>query len=147
MKRLFKFLPVALAVVALASCSSDDLQTANGLPQEEFDPSKLYVTIEGEDDANVTRGGFTEGSTATGGLTRKTIFTKNDEIKIYHNETNWRPQLWKYTGDAQVAFTNSEGVTGIFTTSSKAGVTVPESVTGDGIYPSNLGSFDNEDCT
>jgi len=147
MKRLFKFFPVALAVVALASCSSDDLQTANGLPQEEFDPSKLYVTIEGEDDANVTRAGFTEGSTATGGLTRKTIFTKNDEIKIYHNETNWRPQLWKYTGDAQVAFTNSEGVTGIFTTSSKAGETVPEYVTGYGIYPSNLGSFDNEDRT
>lgn len=147
MKRLFKFFPVALAVVALASCSSDDLQTANGLPQEEFDPSKLYVTIEGEDDANVTRAGFTEGSTATGGLTRKTIFTKNDEIKIYHNETNWRPQLWKYTGDAQVAFTNSEGVTGIFTTSSKAGETVPEYVTGYGIYPSNLGSFANEDRT
>lgn len=147
MKKIFKFFPVALAVVALASCSSDDLQTANGLPQEEFDPSKLYVTIEGEDDATVTRAGFTEGSTATGGLTRKTIFTKNDQIKIYHNETNWRPQLWKYAGDAQVAFTNSEGVTGIFTTTSTAGETVPEYVTGYGIYPSTLGSFDNENRT
>ena len=145
MKGIFKLFPVALALVALASCSSDDL-TGDNVAQVEFDPSKLYVTVEnyGED---ITRAGWeAHPNAARTTLTKALFFQKNDQLKVYDEKTNWRPQLWEYEGTANVTYTGSAGVAGgessIFTLKSTNAKT--QYVNGYGVFPAALGEFKNE---
>lgn len=145
MKGIFKLFPVALALVALASCSSDDL-TGDNVAQVEFDPSKLYVTVEnyGED---ITRAGWeAHPNAAKTTLTKALFFQNGDQLKVYDEKTNWRPQLWEYEGTANVTYTGSAGVAGgessIFTLKSTNAKT--QYVNGYGVFPAALGEFKNE---
>lgn len=138
MKKIFKFIPVALAAVALASCSSDDLTGNNG--EFELKPNQMLVTVE---ELDVTRAGFVEKQIANDAnelkLKRATVFQKDDVLKIYDDKKDWRPQMWTYKGAADVQYTNAtgaasgdEGETAIF----EAPATVPNKYdSGYGIYP------------
>lgn len=102
MKRLFKFFPVALAAVALASCSSDDLQLAQNGQDLQLEDGKLYVEVEGN---NVMRGGFAsaiyENSKGVNSLFNALMFEAGDRIKVYCDQHNWRSQVWKLGTDQQ----------------------------------------------
>ena len=101
MKRLFKFFPVALAAVALASCSSDDLQSENAQALQ-LEDGKLYVEVEGN---TTTRGGFAsavyENSEGVNSLFNALMFEEGDRIKVYCDQHNWRSQVWKLGQDQQ----------------------------------------------
>lgn len=141
MKKIFKLFPAALAVIALASCSNDDLLNING---QEFkkDPNKLYVTV-AENDAE-TRAGFAEGQNDAGKTVRSVVFNANDQIKLYDDQHNWRPQLWKYSGTIG-KYTNSDGVT-VFDAPANAYATAAGAhyASGYGVYPYNAGVFLDE---
>ena len=102
MKRLFKFFPVALAAVTLASCSSDDLQLSQNGQDLVLEDGKLYVEVEGN---NVTRGGFAsaiyENSNGVNTLFNALVFEEGDRIKVYCDQHNWRTQVWKLGQDQQ----------------------------------------------
>jgi hypothetical protein len=146
MKKFFKFMPVALAVVALASCSSDDLTEGNAIAQQ--DPGKLYVSIENLADGNATRAGFVE-SYSDDALHRVTVFEKTgDVIKIYDDKQDWRPQEWRYTGATDGKYQNSIGMAEFVPTNAS----VVQYQSGYGVYPSKangttFGEFTNENRT
>jgi len=137
MKKIFKFFPVALAAIAMASCSSDDLTEGNYISQEDLDPTKLYVVL--EDEGGVTRGGFSEGI-VDGSLKRKLFFEKGDEMKVYHDQTNWRPQVWKYEGEANIAYEKNKGL--VASTFKCEG---EQYTSGYGVFPADLAKFTEED--
>lgn len=142
MKRLFKFFPVALAVLALASCS-DDLQLADG-QKIQLDKNKLYVQVEGDD---ATRGGFAsaiyENSKGVNSLFNALYFEKDDRIKVYCDESNWRSQVWKL--DEPEQYLNKTGVSSFVPVGDE-----PKYVQDDevayGIFP-YVNNFDEEDPT
>lgn len=73
MKKFIKFIPAALAVVALASCSNDDLFEKNGTPINKG--KAISVFVEGND---ATRSGIQEGETSN-----QFVWTEGDEFKLY----------------------------------------------------------------
>ena len=87
MKNLFKFTTAAVALVALASCSSDDLfggQSANSAAYEEGD---LIVNVESLSD------GFRSGTRAISDDALTTFnFEPSDKIKVYDD------QVFKWDG-------------------------------------------------
>lgn len=137
MKKIFKFFPVALAAIAMASCSSDDLTEGNYISQEDLDPTKLYVVL--EDEGDVTRGGFSEGI-VDGSLKRKLFFQEGDQMKVYHDQTNWRPQVWKYEGEANIAYEKNKGL--VASTFKAEG---EQYTSGYGVFPATLAKFTEED--
>ena len=147
MRKIFKLFPVALAVVALASCSSDDFM-GNGASDIQLKSNQILVTTEDLSGDDATRAGFVEDE-IDGKLKFVTIFNKDDVMKIYDDQNNWRPQDWVCTSVEDVQYTNEQGVyDAVFT--APAGVTQYGS--GYGIYPSKYGTkkfgeFADEDRT
>lgn len=153
MKNL-KLFTAALAVMALASCSDDNLLTTN----EDFvkDPSKLYVTVEPLNDgmAAATRAGFVYGTTASGGSHGQYfVWTKGDQIKIYDDNQNWRTQVWEFIENAPKQYKKAEGFS-VFGKSISIGgdaTAADDAATkytnAYGVYPADLGSFSNENRT
>ena len=74
MKKFVKFIPAALAVVALASCSSDDLFEKNG--NADLSGKTINVYVEGDDQ---TRTAIQEDE-QTG---NQFVWTAGDEFKLY----------------------------------------------------------------
>lgn len=116
MKKILKLFPVALAVVALASCSDNELVGAGNSDQFQKDPTKLYVTVEplidGES-GTATRAGFVYNHEANH-LPNGQFFAwcPGDKIKLYDDVNNWRPQIWQYDPAATEAcseYVSSEG--------------------------------------
>lgn len=156
MKGIFKLFPVALATVALASCSSDDLQAfGSDAGNYEFSKNDLLVTVDGGND--VMRAAFGEAQvTLDGGKTgmvRSLFFTAGDQIKLYDDD-NWRPQTFDYNASATVAanrhrFTPGEDVTdqtSVFTlsTTSPVGTAENQYNKGYGVYPAAISEFQGE---
>jgi len=137
MKNLFKFIPVALAAIALASCSSDELDGLNGAKELEYSPDKLFVQVEGADDA--TRGGF---MTTVSDYTLKSalFFDNGDKMKLYHDATSWRPEVWTATDFGQ--YKNKQGIA-VF--EGEGEIKADENAYG--IFPADLGQFGNENRT
>ncbi len=137
MKNLFKFIPVALAAIALASCSSDELDGLNGAKELEYSPDKLFVQVEGADDA--TRGGF---MTTVSDYTLKSalFFEVGDKMKLYHDATSWRPEVW--TAEDFGQYKNKQGIA-VFKGEGK--ITADEEAYG--IFPADFGQFGNENRT
>ena len=139
MNKIFKLFPLAAAAFAFASCSSDDL-IGDNVAQDPIDPSKLYVVVDELPGGNtVTRGGFNE-SVENGVNYRALFFQKGDKIKIYDDEANWRPQIWEYEGTANIAYTNSAGLTTSAVFTGEGNYTK-----GYGVFPADLGEFVKED--
>ena len=104
----FKYLSMALAAVALASCSSDDLQLADGTTMTLADDgSQVFATIvEPEDLVGGTRAGFAtqinyneDGSQKS--ISQTAMFQTGDEFKLYCTHT-WKPQVYKFVQDAEI---------------------------------------------
>lgn len=146
MKRFLKLFPVAVAVVALASCADDNLLNVDG-QQIEKDPSKLYVTAEPliDGDAVATRAGFVYGKTSGGSYDGQyLVWTKNDQVKLYDYENNWRPQIWEYDAAATQQYLKSDGFS-VFTKKVKAKDGYDQYTNGYGIIPAGMGKFIDED--
>lgn len=77
MKKIFKFLPLALAGFALASCQSDDLNVA---PEAKHNPNALQIVTESLEDGDYTRAGAISAST----LKSTTLkWNTNDVLRVY----------------------------------------------------------------
>ena len=142
-----KLFSAALAVIALASCSNDELLTIND-EQIVKDPSKLYVTAEPLIDGDaepVTRAGFVYGKTASGSFDGQyLVWTKNDQVKVYDYENNWRPQIWEYDAAATEAYKKIDGFS-VFSKKVKAKDGYDQYTNGYGIMPANMAKFIDED--
>ncbi|MBR1880535.1 MAG: hypothetical protein IJ804_07300 [Prevotella sp.] len=140
MKKIFKFFSAALAVAALASCSSDDLDVSNSIKEIEYSPNKLLVQVEGSEDAS-TRSGFIT-LVDNYSLYSSFFFSQGDVMKLYHNATSWKPETWTASEFGQ--YKNSGGVA-VFT--ADAGGTITTAEDAYGIFPSTIGQFGNENRT
>lgn len=102
MKKL-KFLSMAFAAVALASCSSEDLNVASNykLPG---DGTEVLVTVGGND----MRTGFATDlvSDVNGSYSQKAFFTKGDVFKMYCSDV-WEPQEYKFKKYAEIESVNN----------------------------------------
>lgn len=81
MKKLFKSIPAALALVALASCSSDDLFNEQAVSQA-VDGKTMEATIEGYE--GFTRAAFAENKNDAGKADKRAlVWTVGDSYKVY----------------------------------------------------------------
>lgn len=146
MKKIFKFFPLALAALTLASCSSDDLSTVLGGEDFVKDPNLLYVTV---DNGEVTRSGFKGFRRESDGAKGSSvIFYEGDQIKLYDNVGDWRPQVWTYTGTTTKAYRSPNNTVAIFDTEDATqhidGGSTSRYKSGYGIYPASIASFADE---
>lgn len=146
MKKIFKFLPVALAAVALASCSSDDLTVTNAAGEIENVDGKLLVQVDGANE-DVTRSGFITTINPASSLLRSSLFfSQGDKLKLYHEATSWKPEVWEAQSYGQ--YTNADGAAGgevaVF---DKTDATITEAEKAYGIFPATIGQFGNENRT
>ena len=139
MKKLFKLFPLALAALTFASCS-DDLTIANGEKELDYSPDKLLVQIEGDGSSDVTRGGYVT-NIYNYNLYSALAFDAGETLKLYHDATSWRPEIW--TSDGYGQYKNATGIA----TFKKAGSTITADENAYGIYPSTASVFGNEDRT
>ena len=77
MKRIFKFIPVALTAITLSSCSSDDLFSSLGFDSKS--PRTLEVTVEQLNDGDITRA-------ANVGDGNTLIWQNGDVVTIYDDK-------------------------------------------------------------
>ena len=138
MRKIFKLFPVALAVVALASCSSDDL-TGGGSNEIKLQSNQLLVVAEELGNGNVTRAGFVEDE-IDGKLKLVTVFNNGDKMKIYDDTQNWRPQEWSCVSTTDVQYTQEDGAAGGSTAVFQAPSGVTQYTSGYGIYPATYGT-------
>lgn len=101
----FKYFSMALAAIALASCSSDDLNIGGEDFKLADDGSQIFATIVEPDD-DVTRGGFATQINYNGDGTQKSIsqtamFQEGDQFKMYCSNT-WKPQVYAFKQDAKI---------------------------------------------
>lgn len=97
MKKIMKLFPVALAVLALASCS-DDIVTNN---VKNVDDNSLYFTMESTSDA--TRAGVVGDATdALSALSFR--WTKDDDIRVYDQNLAMY-DVYQYKGESFMANT------------------------------------------
>lgn len=115
MKGIFKLFPAALAMFALASCSSDDLlQVGDKAPEQNLEQGDLIITYDPLDNA-VTRG-YRQGDfgkvkddgTLQG---RPMVYAENDVFKVYDPDM-FKYEAYKYNYNGQgSAFFKSNNVT------------------------------------
>lgn len=139
MKKLFKLFPLALAALTFASCS-DDLNIANGEKELAYSPDKLLVQIEDDGSSDVTRGGYVT-NIYNYNLYSALAFDAGETLKLYHDATSWRPEIWTATKYDQ--YKNVVGTTAF----AKEGATITKEENAYGIYPSTASVFGNEDRT
>lgn len=101
----FKYFSMALAAIALASCSSDDLNIGGEDFKLADDGSQIFATIVEPDD-DVTRGGFATQINFKEDGTQKSIsqtamFQEGDQFKMYCSNT-WKPQVYAFKQDAKI---------------------------------------------
>lgn len=108
MKKIFKFLPLALAGFALASCSSDDLSEGQ---VAKHNPNALQIVAESLDDADYTRAGAISASTLKGTTLK---WNTNDVLRVYDAKlSEWDKYTYTGTefGDAVADFEAAAGNT------------------------------------
>lgn len=106
----FKFLSMALAALALASCTSDDLDAVGNYELAD-DGTEVFATIN-EDVDGTMRAGFATATTDVTNIKfgQKAYFMKGDQFKMYCKDT-WMPQVYEFTKNAVI-----DGVNGsVFT--------------------------------
>lgn len=146
MKRIFKFFPVALAAFALASCSSDDLNVTNSDGELLNVDGNLLVQVEGGDEGTM-RSGFMTTINPTSTMLRSSLFfSEGDQLKLYHEATSWKPEVWTASEFGQ--YKNADGAAGgdvaVF---DNATATITDDEKAYGIFPATIGQFGNENRT
>lgn len=81
MKKIFKFIPAALALVAFASCSNDDFFGEKNMNSAAVDGKTMTAEIEGA--TGVTRAAFAENKTGNKVDARALVWTAGDSYKVY----------------------------------------------------------------
>ena len=148
-----KYLSMAFAAVALASCSSDDLTLSEAI-EDQLGENQVFAYI-ADDDADLTRAGFaTFYNTENNKIKQQAVFEKGDIVKVYKTNT-WKPQLLKFNKYATISGVNGS-VFDWAVTDDPATENVNEGKYNDGtnandmtnreyaVYPQTLFSFDNE---
>lgn len=152
MRKFFKFFPMALVAVALASCSSDDFE-GTGAGEIQLKSNQMLVTTEPINDEGTTRAGFVEKE-VNSLINFVTVFNNGDVLKIYHDQTNWRPQEWTYSGTVDAQYTNAGGAAGGSSAIFEAPTGATQYTSGYGIFPATykdgttnvkFGQFNDED--
>lgn len=157
--RINKFFSLALAAVALASCSDNDLFDGKTVEQQ-MDPNKLYAQIEDLTDGetgDVTRSGFVYSYQADKPNGQVFVWTADDKVKLYDDNGNWRPQIWSYDEEETLKYNSSEGFA-VFTSNSTEDDLADVTQVGDGtvatqynsaygVMPFDLAEFANEKRT
>lgn len=100
-----KYLSMAFAAFALASCSSDDLNVAGEDFQLADDGSQIFATIVEPEDVETRAGfatqiNFNEDGTQKS-ITQTAMFQNGDMFKMYCSNT-WKPQVYKFSQDAKI---------------------------------------------
>lgn len=160
--KIFKFFPVALAALALASCSNDDF-ISEGVDYQ-LKSNEMLVTVEDLGDSQ-TRAGIVEGqyekTPGNYAISKILVFNPGDVLKVYDEVNSWKPQTWKLKkvsgADKDVHYTLGNGVAGgdaaIFENTVAGG---GEYSNGYGIFPATFkkgaadvkfGQFSDEDRT
>lgn len=146
MKRIFKFFPVALAAFALASCSSDDLNVTNSAGELLNVDGNLLVQVEGGDEGTMRSGFMTTINPASSMLRSSLFFSEGDQLKLYHEATSWKPEVWTASEFGQ--YKNADGAAGgdvaVF---DNATATITDDEKAYGIFPATIGQFGNENRT
>ena len=138
-----KYLSLAFAAVALASCSSDELPIANGAQPYELptDGSQVFVTVADSEDSNTTRAGYAVQTSPS--FAQKIVFEKDDAFKMYCKNI-WMPQVYKFKQEAIVNGVNGD-VFEWADASSKYNSEETEFADREyGVFPANMFKFDNE---
>lgn len=148
-----KYLSMAFAAVALASCSSDDLTLSEAI-EDQLGENQVFAYI-ADDDADLTRAGFaTFYNTENNKIKQQAVFEKGDIVKVYKTNT-WKPQLLKFNKYATISGVNGS-VFDWAVPDDPATENVNEGKYNDGtsandmtnreyaVYPQTLFSFDNE---
>lgn len=145
-----KFLSMAMAAVALASCSTDDLNF-NSDYELAKDGSQIFATIVEPGDVE-TRAGFATQINYNEDGTQKSIsqtamFQEGDMFKMYCSNT-WKPQVYKFSQDAKIDGVNGSVFDFAFT-GEEAGAEYNDA-TSDlttreyGVFPADNFSFKDE---
>ena len=82
MKKIFKFIPVALAAFAMASCNSDDLFDNESVALEDIGANQAYATLDFNNEG-ITRTGIEVGTGAQEGKYRL-LWSKGDQFNLYY---------------------------------------------------------------
>lgn len=146
----FKYFSMALAAIALASCSSDDLNIGGEDFKLADDGSQIFATIVEPDD-DVTRGGFATQINYNEDGTQKSIsqtamFQEGDMFKMYCSNT-WKPQVYAFKQDAKIDGVNGTVFDFAYTEGDEAKYNDNTSTLATreyGVFPANSFKFTDE---
>lgn len=127
MNKIFKFMPVALGMLALASCSQDDFE-GNDVVQLKSNQILATVEVAYDENGNPTRNGMGEF-----GSEYQFVWQTGDEAKLYAAR-NWKTDVWT------VVETADKHTKGVFESTNRVAVTDMAY----GLYPAD-GTLVNED--
>ena len=96
MKNLFKLVPVALGLIAMASCSNDDIFEGKTAVQQNIAGDAVNVTV--EDLYPATRSAHT--------ASKALKWTANDEFRVYNADLS-KFNTWKYDGTSKFVKKNA----------------------------------------
>ena len=82
MKKIFKFIPVALAAFAMASCNSDDLFDNQQVSLDDIRANEAFATLDFNNEG-ITRTGIEVGTGANVGKYRL-LWSKGDQFNLYY---------------------------------------------------------------
>lgn len=82
MKKIFKFIPVALAAFTMASCNSDDLFENEQVSLGDIKANEAYATLDFNNEG-ITRTGIEVGTGANVGKYRL-VWSKDDQFNLYY---------------------------------------------------------------
>jgi len=154
MKKYFKFIPVALAAIALASCSTDEFETSNVKKQDVANKGDLRMSWDGFDNDVATRSmrdnnfgtlTFEEGDQVNvydEGLYSVDWYTFQEDAFYYASEGEKMVAVPKYGvmpgKNVKKAYTDRASRT------TRVDMEIPQIITyeeGDGLYACNLPAF------
>lgn len=146
MKKNFKFIPVALGLLALASCNSNDFEVNDTQIIKKDGALTVITDVDYEGDASmrsaVGYARITDGSNK--GTLFGVVFTDGDKIKVY-DQDNWRYQTWVKSDETPAV--NGTNIQTIFELDAEEGDKYALTDGGYAVYPNTLAAFANEERT
>lgn len=141
-----KYLSVAVAIAALSSCQSDDLNFGESSVQLTSDGSEVYVTIADVEEELGTRAGFAvNAKPGTQAMGQLCLFEEGDQFKMYCADT-WKPQVYKFKQMAGVSAASGQGEAAVFEYAEDTPYNKQESEKNReyGVFPADMFYFNDE---
>lgn len=109
-----KYLSFAVALAALSSCSSDDLNLGGGRVELATDGSEVYATVVDVEEIHTNRAGFAvDAKPGTQNMGQLCLFEEGDQFKMYCSDT-WKPQVYQFKQMAGISAASGTGTTAVF---------------------------------